>query len=95
MICGSPWPPSDNAQGGFNDLPTRHFGSIHLQEGQGAQTITPKLMSLLTLAAGEPMRGRKRVVSVFDCCPFDLMLQKDGLGMAFYTCFKMLFQSGE
>lgn len=60
MICGSPWPPSDNAQGGFNDLPTRHFRSILLREGRGAQTITLKLMSLLTLAAGESQRGEGR-----------------------------------
>ena len=36
----------------------------------------------------------KRVVPAFDCWPSDLMLQKDGLGMTFNTCFKMLFQRG-
>lgn len=95
MICGSPWPPSDNAQGGFNDLPTRRFGSIHLWEGQGAQTITLKLMSLLTGSRREPTRGRKRVVSVFDAVLSTSCFRKMDSGWLFTPASKCYFRGGK
>lgn len=95
MICGSPWPSLDNAQGGFNDLPTRHFRSIHLREGQGAQTITLKLMSPLTLAAVDIQQGEgggwcQPLIAVLSTSCF----RKMDLGWLFTPASKMLFQRG-